>query len=87
MKEDIEQRVKKVIADFLRSNVKAEDIDSENEELMSTYGIDSIKVIQLIVLIENEFDIEFEDQLVGRKFFKSVKAISEYIKKKMEVAH
>lgn len=47
-------------------------------------GMDSIKVIQLLVLIEDSFDIEFDDEDLQMKYFISVKEITTLVSKKIK---
>jgi acyl carrier protein len=57
---NIEKRLKELIAKIARQDVNP---DSINEETILTkcLGYDSIQIIELIVELENEFNIEIED--------------------------
>lgn len=58
-REEVKTRVLHVVSDVFP------DIDEENinmsAELTTEYGVDSVSIIQLIVELENEFDIKFDD--------------------------
>ncbi len=55
---NIENRIKKIISDQL--NVKLEDIKNE-KSFTNDLGADSLDVIELIMALEEEFDIEISD--------------------------
>ncbi len=55
----IEDRIKKIISDQL--NVKLEDI-SNDKHFINDLGADSLDVIELIMALEEEFDIEISDE-------------------------
>lgn len=58
-KEAVKTKVLQVVSDIFP------DIDTDNidlsAELTNEYGVNSVSIIQLIVALEREFDIEFED--------------------------
>lgn len=56
-----------------------------NEETnLINNGMDSIKVVQLLVLLEESFAIEFMDEDLQMKYFISVSEIAKLVKKKVE---
>ena len=62
----------------------AQDIIDSDIEILSNMplknaGIDSNLIVQLIVAIEEEFNIEFEDEKLTYQTLKSVDTISEYV--------
>ena len=55
-------------------------IEELNEEtLIADMGLNSITFIQLIVALENEFDIEFEDEMLDYKKISKIKHLCDYI--------
>lgn len=68
------EKVKELIKESLPAGTVLED-----ETLLKDAGINSLSFIKLIVALEDEFDIEFEDSELG-KFETSTPAIlTEYI--------
>ncbi|QNU66239.1 hypothetical protein EHE19_015335 [Ruminiclostridium herbifermentans] len=66
------------------------DIGIENaNQLLNSYdnftqlGMNSLAYIKLAVLIENEFDIEFEDEVLEDNYFSSFSELCTYIEKRM----
>lgn len=56
---DIEQRVKQAVAEQL--NVAVEDVKNE-ASFMDDLGADSLDLVELIMSLENEFDITISDE-------------------------
>jgi acyl carrier protein len=51
--------------------------------LNEVFNITSVKAIEAIVVIENEFNIEIDDSELSMNFFRSLDYISEYVKSKI----
>ncbi len=58
-KETLKSKVLKVVSDVL-PEIDIDNIDM-SAELTKKYGVNSVSVIQLIVALEQEFDIQYED--------------------------
>ncbi|GKU80249.1 hypothetical protein L3i20_v246460 [Paenibacillus sp. L3-i20] len=71
----IEIRFNKVMKNFLEQAVDESMIDMSFIDL----GINSIAFIKLIVALEDEFEIEFEDMSLGTENFSTLKSLREYI--------
>ena len=52
-----------------------------DEDLIKVYALDSIKIMELVVELEEEFEIEFPDEMLEIRNFKSINCISEMISK------
>lgn len=59
------------------------DINCDVYANLINVGMDSIKVIQLLVKLEEEFNIEFADEDLQMKFFVSIKEIAKLVDKKL----
>ena len=49
------------------------------DDILMENGLDSVSIIELIINIEELFDIEFESSELNYKLLKSIRTISEYI--------
>ena len=58
-------------------------INTNFEENLIDNGMDSVKVIQLLVELEENFNIEFADEDLQMKYFVSVKEILKLVSKKL----
>lgn len=82
MEVDILKLKKEIIEVLNLEELTPEDID-ENAPLFGVEGIglDSIDVLELIVLMQNNYDIKITDPNQGEKIFTSVNTMAEYIRK------
>lgn len=71
----INERIKKCIAEMLEQVEFIED----NVDL-KVYGIDSLSKVQLVISLEEEFGIAFDDD-INQSHFQSVSSIGELLKK------
>lgn len=60
-------------------HLKPEDIGDDQPLFMDGIGLDSIDALELIVLLQQHYNIKLENPQDGPKIFKSVKSIAEYI--------
>ena len=76
----IEHRVKQVIIRMLSLEVDAEEIDDEDELFGGGLGINSMATIEIIVGLEEEFDIEVPDEELRVELFDSVQTMADYVR-------
>lgn len=79
---DIEMRVVKI----LKENSTKKDIDESkilNNDL-NDLGINSLSFIKIVVALEEEFNIQFEDTQINFELFGNVKKLASIIEKKMK---
>ncbi len=81
MEVDILKLKKEIIEVLNLEELTPDDID-ENAPLFGVEGIglDSIDVLELIVLMQNNYDIKITDPNQGEKIFTSVNTMAEYIR-------
>lgn len=77
---DIEKIIKEMIIEKVEGQV--EQIDSKTD--LENYGINSMIFIQLIVLCEDKFGIEFEEKYLQMNVLNTVEKIAQLIKQKMK---
>ena len=71
--QSIDSRVRHVIQDHGRLSVDLMEL-SENADLYDT-GMTSHASVNLMLALENEFDVEFPDELLTRSVFSSIESI------------
>ncbi len=76
----IEHRVKQVIVRTLSLEVDAEEIDDEDALFGGGLGLNSMATIEIIVGLEEEFDIEVPDEELRVELFDSVQTMADYIR-------
>jgi acyl carrier protein len=72
--------LKEQIADQLKlKNIKAEDINSDEPLFGAGLGLDSLDVLELIVLLKQKYKLKVTNPEDGLKVFKSVRTMAEFI--------
>lgn len=75
----IEERVKRLIAEQLKSELK--DVTDE-ASLMDDLGADSLDTVELVMALEEEFETEIPDEDAER--IATVKQVIDYIKDQLD---
>lgn len=79
--EDFKTKLKEQIIEVLNlEDMEAEDIVDSDPLFGDGLGLDSIDALELIVLLEKEYDIKLKDPSEGKSVFTSVDTMAEYIK-------
>lgn len=74
----------KIISTLGLMDVKPEDIEADAQLVGGDTGIDSIDVLELVMMIEKDYGIKIENKELGAKVFASVRALSTYILEKRQ---
>lgn len=70
----------KIIAALNLKHLKPEDIGDDQPLFVQGLGLDSIDALELIVLLQQDYNIKITDAQEGPKIFRSVKTMAEYIR-------
>jgi len=81
--ERIEDRLKELIVERLFLKIEPADIGDE-DDLMDKHGIDSVQVLEIVVGLEEEYGVSFEDEDFDIEVFKSVKSIADFVREKTQ---
>ena len=77
---DIEGSLKELIVERLFLDIDPQEI--ETEEALSEYGVDSFLLLELIVAMEEMFEVQFEQADITAEALRSVAALAELIRQK-----
>ena len=69
----------KIIQTLGLMDVKPEDIKEDAPLVGSDTGIDSIDVLELVMMIEKDYGVKIESKELGIKVFASVRALATHI--------
>jgi len=61
-------------------DVTPEDFDEKAQLVGGELGIDSIDVLEMVVMVEKDYGIIINSQEVGEKVFSSLAALADYIR-------
>ena len=70
----------KIIDALNLKHLKPEDIGDDQPLFVQGLGLDSIDALELIVLLQQDYNIKITDPQEGPTIFKSVKTMAEYIR-------
>jgi acyl carrier protein len=76
--DELKAQIKQMIVERLFLDVSPSEI-SDSAPLMETYGIDSVALFELVVGLEEEFDIELDDTDFSVDAFHDVNAIARLV--------
>lgn len=69
----------KIIQTLGLMDVKPEDIKDDAQLVGGDTGIDSIDVLELVMMIEKDYGVKIESKELGAKVFASVQALATYV--------
>ncbi|HKH62998.1 MAG TPA: phosphopantetheine-binding protein [Flavitalea sp.] len=70
---------KQIIAQLNLQHVTPEEITNDQPLFVEGLGLDSIDALELIVLLQQEYNIKLNNAEDGPKVFSSVRSMAEYI--------
>lgn len=82
--EMIAEMKSKIISTLGLMDVKPEDIQNDAPLVGGDAGIDSIDVLELVMMIEKDYGIKIENKELGAKVFASVRALATFILEKQK---
>ena len=71
--------VKELLTTGLRLDLQPSEIPDESPIFGEGLGLDSIDALELVVLVEERFQVAIPDEEVGRQAFASVNALVDFI--------
>jgi acyl carrier protein len=82
MAEAIETTLKELIVERLFLDLDPEEIEDETE--LAEYGVDSFLLLELIVAMEEIFEVKFDQADITTETLKSVRSLAELIRAKQQ---
>lgn len=73
----------KIIEILNLQDVSPENFDENARLVGGDLGIDSIDVLEMVVMVEKDYGVVINSQEIGEKVFFSLAALAEYIKENM----
>lgn len=69
----------KIIEVLNLMNVKPEDIDLDEQLVGGRLGIDSIDVLELVIMMEKDYKLTIDNKELGTQVFGSLRSMADYI--------
>jgi acyl carrier protein len=79
MEDFIEELKRKIIDTLELADIRSEDIPTDGVLIGNELGLDSIDVLELVMMIEKDYDVKIENREVGVQVFRSVRSLAVYI--------
>ncbi len=79
MEQLIEELKNKIITTLNLEEMSADEIDAEAPLFNEGLGLDSIDVLELIMLLERDYGIRLKSAAEGKEIFKSVAVMAKYV--------
>ena len=77
---DLKTQLKKQLIDHLNlEDLSIEDIKDDTPLFGDGLGLDSIDALEIIVMLDNKFNVKISDPEEGAKIFQSVNTLAEFI--------
>jgi len=77
----LRDHIKKVVVQCLFLDVEPARI-KDDENLMETYSVDSVNLFEIVVALEDDYGLSFEDEDFDVETFSTVASIAELVKRK-----
>lgn len=69
----------KVVEVLNLQEVKPQDIDPEEQLVGGRLGIDSIDVLELVIMLEKDYGVTIDNKEMGAQVFATLKTMAQYI--------
>ncbi len=75
----IQKLKEKIIATLNLMDITPDDIQEDAQLVGGDLGIDSIDVLELVMMIEKDYGVKIDNKELGARVFASVRALAEYL--------
>lgn len=83
-RDQLKQSLKQLLIGGLRlQDLRPDDIEDGAPIFVEGLGLDSVDALELVVLVEEKFNIQIPDEDVGKQVFASIEALTDYVSAEM----
>ncbi|HCA45972.1 MAG TPA: hypothetical protein DEP45_01075 [Armatimonadetes bacterium] len=79
--QQLKQQIKEMIVERLFLDADPAEM-GDDENLMENYGIDSVNLFEIVVGLEEQFEISFEDEDFSVDLFANVNSLADFVERK-----
>ena len=77
---ELKTQLKALLVEGLKlEDIRPDDINDEEPIFVEGLGLDSIDALELVVLVEEKFNVVIPDEEVGKLAFASIEALADYV--------
>lgn len=78
----VTERIKQIIVRHINPELKLEELSDNIPLIGRGLGLDSVSLLELVVAIEGEFGIRFDEREMTPELFENVASIAQYVERK-----
>lgn len=78
----IKERIKEIIVNTLDLDVNIKDFPDEN--VIELYGINSVDTLEILLNIEEEYDMQVDDEDLNIELVNSINNLADYVEAKLK---
>ena len=76
------ERIKQMIVQHINPDLKPEELNDNTPLIGRGLGLDSVSLLELVVAIETDFGIRFDEKDMSPELFADVASITKYVEQK-----
>jgi len=84
MTQHVESKIKQIIVNDLELDLKGKSLTNETPLLDEGLNLDSVNVLELISLIEEEFGVTIRDEDMSAELIGTIGSLAAYVRKELE---
>ena len=79
--ESLKQRLKELLIERLKfEDMTPDDIGDDDPLFEGGLGLDSIDALEIVVMLESEFDLKIKNESSAREHFRSISSLAKLVK-------
>lgn len=83
-RKDLKESLKELLIEGLRlQDLGPDDIEDGAPIFVEGLGLDSVDALELVVLVEEKFNIQIPDEDMGKRAFASIDALADYVSEEL----
>ena len=81
---ELKRSLKQLLIEGLRlQDLRPDDIQDAAPIFVEGLGLDSVDALELVVLVEEKYNIQIPDEDVGKRAFASIDALTDYVREEL----
>ena len=82
---EIREKLKVLLVDQLSlDDVSPDEIEDDNELFGEGLGLDSLDAVEIVVMLQRNFNLEVKDMEKNREIFRTISTLADYVYEKTE---